>query len=222
MSVHTLYVVTRRNTDRIFPCCRAFTALWPLFLSSPRTQDPGISHNGVGLGMPILRVGVATSTLGAIGMVVQISIYPRIHDVMGTIKTYRVFSILFPIAYFTFPLIQTIPIDAAVWVAIFCVLIIHVTGRVFVIPATIMVLNNSAPNHNLLGKVHGIGQTVSAIFRTLGPFVAGYLYQEGLKLGSAIFPWCIVAGISILGFGAAQFVRDGTMPAVSIADEEQE
>lgn len=172
--------------------------------------------------MPILGVGVATSTLGAIGMIVQISIYPRIHDIMGTVKTYRVFSILFPIAYFAFPVIQTLPIDAAVWVAIVCVLLIHVMGRVFVIPATIMVLNNSAPHPTLLGKVHGIGQTVSAVFRTLGPFLAGYLYQGGLKLGSALFPWCIVAGISILGFGAAQFVRNGTASTDSITDEEQE
>lgn len=181
-----------------------------------------MDHNGIGLGMPILSVGVATSTLGVIGMVVQISIYPRIHDIMGTVKTYRVFTVLFPIAYFAFPVIQTLHIDAVVWVAIFCVLLIHVMGRVFVIPATLMVLNNSAPHPTLLGKVHGIGQTVSAIFRTLGPFVAGYLYQGGLKQGSAIFPWCIVAGISILGFGAAQFVRNGPVSTAFITDEEQD
>jgi Na+/melibiose symporter-like transporter len=170
--------------------------------------------------MPILGVGVATSTLGAIGMAVQIFIYPHIHDVMGTANTYRLFSILFPIAYVTFPFIQAISIDAAIWIVIFCVLLIHVTGRVFVIPATIMVLNNSAPHPTLLGKVHGIGQTVSAIFRTLGPFVAGYLYRGGLRLESAIFPWWIVAGISILGCGAAQFVRNGTVPTAPVVDED--
>jgi MFS family permease len=172
--------------------------------------------------MPIMGVGVATSTLGAIGMVVQIFIYPRIHDIMGTVRTYRLFSVMFPIVYLTFPFIRNIHIEAAVWVAIFCVLLIHVTGRVFVIPATIMVLNNSAPHPTLLGKVHGIGQTISAIFRTLGPFVAGYLYQGGLRLESVIFPWWIVAGISILGFGAAQFVRNGTVPTAPVIDEDQE
>ncbi|KAH8690793.1 major facilitator superfamily domain-containing protein [Talaromyces proteolyticus] len=202
----------------------AFTALWPLFLSSPRTQisDGGSeTHAGGGLGMPIMGVGVAASILGAIGMVIQIFVYPRIHDLMGTVKSYRYFSLLFPIAYFAFPFIRAIRIETGIWIAIIFILFIHVTGRVFVIPATLMVLNNSAPHPMLLGKVHGIGQTTSAAFRTLGPFFAGYLYEFGLRVDSVIIPWWIIAGLGIMGSAAAQFVRDGAVPVAVVVDHEE-
>lgn len=190
---------------------RAYTGLWPLFLSNPRenTDDVSTSKSG-GLGLPIEEVGIATSIAGAIGMFIQILIYPQINDVIGVVNSYRYFSCLFSIAYFALPLLGLIAETATVsiWLAIFSTLMVHVTGRVFVIPATLIILNNSAASPELLGKVHGIGQMASSVFRTLGPILAGYLFETGLELKSNLFAWWVVGGLAVVGSGAAQYVRD--------------
>ncbi|KUL82877.1 hypothetical protein ZTR_09026 [Talaromyces verruculosus] len=216
MSLCTFTFIMTLTSQSVFDFhMGAYTGLWPLFLSNPRenTDIESTSKSG-GLGLSIEDVGVATSIAGAIGMFIQILIYPQINDIIGVVNSYRYFSCLFPLSYFALPLLGLIPETATVtiWAAIFLTLMIHVTGRVFVIPATLIVLNNSAPSPELLGKVHGIGQMASSLFRTLGPFFAGYLYQASLQLQSIIFAWWVVAGLAIVGFCAAQYVRDGPVP----------
>ncbi|KAH8700902.1 major facilitator superfamily domain-containing protein [Talaromyces proteolyticus] len=224
MSIWTFTFIATLGSQAIFDFhMGAFAGLWPLFLSNARASpEDQVSGHAGGLGMSVKSVGLATSISGVIGVIIQIFIYPRVNDIIGTVNSYRTFSSLFLLAYLAFPLLQAIQPAAAMWPAIFLTLLIHVTGRVFVIPATIIVLNNSAPAAHLLGKVHGIGQMASALFRTLGPFFAGYLYQEGLKLESAVFSWWTVAVIAFLGFVAAQFVRNGPVPtAPASVDQER-
>lgn len=85
----------------------AFTNLWSLFLSTPRSAaDSPISlpltFTG-GLGMPAATVGLATSILGMLGMALQLFLYPTVHARLGTLTSFRYSLLLFPIAYLLAP-----------------------------------------------------------------------------------------------------------------------
>lgn len=53
-------------------------------------------------------VGLATSILGVIGMILQFTIYPKIQGRLGTAKSYQYFLIMFPAAYALAPYISLI------------------------------------------------------------------------------------------------------------------
>ncbi|KAK6586091.1 hypothetical protein PZA11_001148 [Diplocarpon coronariae] len=188
----------------------AFGNLLPLFLSSPRkTVARGLPFvfNG-GLGMAPRAVGLALAILGAIGILLQFLIYPRINTRLGNVQCFRIFCILFPIAYALAPFLAVVPTDPAylTWVCITLVIAIHTTGRIFVLPATIVLLNNCAPDPSVLGMVHGVGQTTSALFRTLGPVSAGWMFGKSFESGVIGAVWWGFAVVAVFGWVASLFV----------------
>ncbi|KAH6717415.1 major facilitator superfamily domain-containing protein [Leptodontidium sp. MPI-SDFR-AT-0119] len=203
----------------------AFANIWTLFLSTPRFLAPDSQGNSLpfsftgGLGMPAATVGIATSFLGIIGMVLQIFLYPPVHARLGTLRSFRYFLLLFPFAYFFAPYLAVLPSstvapDAAsgsfVWIGIIFVLLVQVTARTFTLPASIILLNNCSPHPSVLGTIHGIGQSVSAGFRTVGPVVGGWWYGAGLEAGVIGASWWGVAGMSAAGCVVAMWVYEGS------------
>ena len=95
----------------------AFNNLWLLFLSTPRydSKDPNSPARHLpfiftgGLGMDPQTIGLATSILGVIGMILQFTIYPKIQSRLGTAKSYQYFLIMFPAAYALAPYISLKP-----------------------------------------------------------------------------------------------------------------
>lgn len=90
----------------------AFTNLWTLFLSTPRSligrETLSLFFTG-GLGMPASMVGGATSILGVLGMLLQVFLYPPVHARLGTLRSFQWFLFLFPIAYFLAPFLAVLP-----------------------------------------------------------------------------------------------------------------
>ena len=215
----------------------AFTNIWSLFLSTPRYLAPGqqlppliesdkpvqgrslpLLFTG-GLGMPASTVGFATSFLGTLGMLLQIFLYPPIQARLGTMRSYRWFFLLFPVAYFVAPYLSIVPSSTAapdpasgsfIWVGILFVLLVQVTARTFTLPASIILLNNSSPHPSVLGTIHGLGQSVSAGFRTVGPIVGGWWYGYGLDIGMVAWGWWGVAAMSVGGCFTSYAMHEGS------------
>lgn len=82
----------------------------------------------------------------------------------------------------------------------------HTTGRIFVLPATIVLLNNCAPDPSVLGMVHGVGQTTSALFRTLGPVVGGWGFAVSWEKGVIGGVWWAMSGVAVCGWVASLWV----------------
>ncbi|KAL4876278.1 ASST-domain-containing protein [Aspergillus karnatakaensis] len=217
----------------------AFNNLWLLFLSTPRydpasptspTQHLPFIFTG-GLGMLPQSVGFATAILGVIGMLLQFTIYPSINSRLGTAKSYQYFLTLFPVAYAFAPYIALAPSTVPppgqanggwVWFSIVIVLFLQVTARTFTLPTSIILLNNCSPHPSVLGTIHGIGQSVSSAFRTIGPVFAGAWYGYGLEIGMVGFAWWIVSAVSVAGCVAAVFVYEGSGHEVFLPGEEEE
>ncbi|KAL2066944.1 hypothetical protein VTL71DRAFT_1368 [Oculimacula yallundae] len=211
-SIWTRNVITTLLAQAIFDFhMGAFGNLLPLFLSSPRLSSPNTRalpfiFTG-GLGMSPRSVGLALAILGFIGIALQFLIYPRLNTRLGNVLCFRIFSSLFPVAYTLAPFLALIPssssFTAVKWLSITAVIGIHTTGRIFVLPATIVLLNNCAPDPSVLGMVHGVGQTTSAFFRTAGPVVAGWGFGRSWEAGVIGAVWWTMAGVAVGGWVAS-------------------
>lgn len=232
----------------------AFTNIWTLFLSTPRPgfasispavetipevadiQGRSIGKRNLlwfagGLGMPASTVGNATSILGVLGMLLQVVMYPPVHARLGTLRSFRYFLVIFPIAYLLAPFLATLPqaqnadgsssVSSVLWFAIVFILFLHTSARTMTLPASIILLNNCSPHPSVLGTIHGLGQSVSAGFRTVGPIVGGWWYGMGLDWGMSAFSWWAVAIASVLGSVASLSLYEGSGKEIELDDEEE-
>ncbi|PTB67734.1 MFS general substrate transporter [Trichoderma citrinoviride] len=220
----------------------AFGNMWSLFLSTPRyiISTPERSEKlrrylpllfTGGLGMPASTVGVATSFLGFVGMFLQVTLYPPIQARLGTMRSFRWFLFLFPVAYFVAPYLSILPSwspppepasGGFIWAGIIGVVFLQVMARTFTLPASIILLNNCSPHPSVLGTIHGLGQSVSALFRTVGPVIGGWWYGYGLDIGMVAWGWWGVAAVSLLTCGTALGMHDGSGHEILLEGEELE
>ncbi|KAH8803389.1 MFS transporter-like protein [Xylogone sp. PMI_703] len=217
----------------------AFTNLWSLFLSTPRPSPSDLAANPSslpfsftgGLGMPASTVGLATSILGLLGMALQLSFYPRINSHLGTLRSLQFFLPLFPIAYFLAPYLAVLPSSSAfpdtatgvyIWIGITLVLFLQVTARTFTLPASIILLNNCSPHPSVLGTVHGLGQSISAASRTIGPLVSSWWYGVGLDIGLIGTAWWGVAAVAASGCIIAVWMYEGSGHEILLEGERED
>jgi MFS family permease len=218
-----------------------FNSLWFIFLSAAR-YDPKSEANGDyhphgpfvftgGLNLPPVQVGTAMSILGIIGITLQILIYPRANDKYGVLPLYRTFVYGFPLAYLLAPYLAILPSTspppsppngALVWIGLCIVLFFFVVSRTFVLPATMILINNCSPHPSVLGTVHGVAQSVGSAARTLGPGVAGYLFSVGLRVGVVGLPWWALAGLGAFAVFTSIFVREGSGHEILLEGETRE
>ncbi|KAI1363333.1 major facilitator superfamily domain-containing protein [Xylaria arbuscula] len=198
----------------------AFGSAWPLLLSGTRESSASVDdlHRSLkgGLGLSPQNLGYTMAFAGLAGLLLQFLFYPAVHKEWGTLKCYRLFSLLFPIVYVTSPFLLVMAgssrtsIEMFTWVFILVLLFIHSTSRIFCVPASIMLLNNCSPHPSVLGIVHGIGQATAAGFRTLGPVCAGYLHGIAIANKSIGLSWWVISGTAILAWLVSLVIREGS------------
>ena len=219
-----------------------FNSLWFIFLSANRwnpndsTEKSSYEPHGPfvftgGLSLPPVQVGAAMSILGIIGIVLQILIYPRANDKYGVLPLYRIFVYGFPIAYLLAPYLAILPSNSSapnpasgpvVWIGLCFVLFFFVVSRTFVLPATMILINNCSPHPSVLGTVHGVAQSVGSAARTMGPAVAGFLFGVGLDIGVVGVAWWVLA---VFGFAAcltSTWVREGSGHEIMLEGESRD
>ncbi|KAH8671409.1 major facilitator superfamily domain-containing protein [Xylariales sp. PMI_506] len=218
-----------------------FNSLWFVFLSTPVydpahpnppdfVPSPPFRFTG-GLGLPPRNVGMAMAMLGSIGITMQLFLYPRLSSRFGNIRMWRVCLFLFPLAYTLIPFLSLVPSTTAppsqktgpaVWAALAGVLLIQVTGRTFALPAQTILVNNCTPHPSVLGSVHGMGQSVSSLARTIGPVTGGLLYGLGLSHGLVGGVYWGLACVAICGLLASFFVREGNGHEIWLEGDNEE
>jgi hypothetical protein len=208
----------------------SFNSLWFVFLSTP-VFDPNAppAIEGAlgrklpflftgGIGLPPKEVGMAMAILGTLGISLQLLLYPPVSTRLGTLRSWRVFLTCFPVTYFLVPYLSLVPSlsspphgkdGAAIWLALAAVLLCHVVGRTFALPAQTILVNNCTPHPSVLGTVHGVAQSASSLARTVGPMLCGYLYGLGLQGGVIGAVWWGLSGVAVCGALASLLVREG-------------
>lgn len=201
-----------------------------LHLPSDYHPKPPLVFTG-GLGLPPAAIGTSLAILGVIGISLQLILYPRISFRFGTVPCYRISLLVFPLVYMAMPFLAQVPSSSpspqpasgvAFWMALILVLATQVLARTFALPGTAILINNACPHPSVLGTIHGLGQSVSSLMRTVGPIGAGLSYGAGLRAGVVGAVFWGMAGWALLGFFAGQRVRDGDGHEIFLEGEQED
>ena len=165
------------------------------------------------------EVGFAMSTLGAIGVTLQLVIYPMLNDRFGTIRIWRAALFVFPVAYALAPfpaLIASLAIASVsgkaiiVWISVGFVLLLFVVGRTGVTPATTLLINDCTPHPSVRGTIHTAGTVIGNLSRSFFPVIAFAIFGKGLEVGVVgLGFWCL-ACLGILACVASRWVEQGS------------
>ncbi|KAK6344129.1 hypothetical protein TWF696_007773 [Orbilia brochopaga] len=212
-----------------------FMQLYPIFLSTPRADNSHpstpLSFTG-GLGLPAAQVGSAMAILGFIGITMQLFVYPPLQTRLGTLRSYRMSLLLFPIAYLFTPFLAVLPSanrdlrepasGPAVWTGIVVALMVQVTARTFAGPGNVILLINSVDNRRALGTVNGLGASLSSLARAVGPLSAGWGYGLALEEGVVGAVWWAMAVVAMGGVFVSSYITEGEGFAQREEEEEEE
>jgi len=211
-----LHVSTFNSLFSVYLSAKVYDPADPVPSTLTRPHLP-FSFTG-GLGWHPTRIGIALAVLGGIGIALQLLAYPALHARLGSLGSYRLFLVFFPLAYCLMPYLSTIPSSkpppgeasgALLWLGVLVVLAIQVTGRTFALPSNILLVNNCSPHPSVLGTVHGIAQSVSSLSRSVGPIVGTYGFGKCLETGVVGGVFWSLGIVALLGWGIAWRVREG-------------
>lgn len=194
----------------------AFNSMFFSLLPAPRVHDSDAFNLPFrftgGLGLSSKKIGLANTTIGIIGIPMQLFLYPRLVSVMGVKKSYCVFLPLSIGAYFLLPYLVLLPDNTVlIWTCLSTVLAMHVMSRTFVNPATMILVNNCAPSPNLLGTIHGFASSISSAARIAGPTMGGAMLGWGLSHNFIGLPLWLLAIIAIVNWIALLWIEDVNM-----------
>ncbi|KAI9697410.1 MAG: hypothetical protein M1836_004688 [Candelina mexicana] len=180
----------------------SYNSLYPIFAQAPPPIGRSLSTKEIGL--TIAFAGIAT-------IVFQVGVFGRVRDRLGNKITYRVGLAGFTIAFMLMPWVgykqpsQMKGIGAGkgwLWAELCFVLLIKTVAAVGGLTSALLLITNSAPNHNVLGKLNGLAQTLSAAGRAAGPFISGGLFSVATHVhpkGEAL-AWGVFGGVAFIGF----------------------
>ncbi|KAH9875290.1 hypothetical protein J1614_004781 [Plenodomus biglobosus] len=202
----------------------SYNSLYPIFAEE---QPP------TGRGLKPEAVGLSLSFAGAITILFQVGIFGRLRGKLGNKASYRVSLAFFVAAFALMPWVgykednshKRIGSGPAwLWFELGVVLVIKTIAGVGGLTAALLMITNSAPNHNVLGTLNGLAQTLSAAGRAAGPFISGSLFTAATKIQpkGEVLPFGVFAGISLVGFLLSIGIRGEGLEAEDWTDSEEE
>lgn len=193
----------------------AFNSILFSLLPTPKADSKDFhlpfSFTG-GLGLSSEKMGLVNTTIGMIGIPLQLFVYPRLIGSLGVRSSYLVFLPLSIVAYLALPYLVLLPDnDALIWTCLSSVLTMQVLSRTFVNPATVMLVNDCAPSPNLLGTVHGLASSISSVARIMGPTVGGVVLGWGLAHSLVALPLWLLGILAGLNWCILWWIEDVDM-----------
>ncbi|KAI1204326.1 MFS general substrate transporter [Annulohypoxylon truncatum] len=185
----------------------AFMHIFPVYLSSPPADNGEASFFAFagGLGLRSSTIGMWLSTFGICGILLQLLIYPRLQTRIGTRGVFRIALVLFPITYAAAPYLSLLAGEddgALRWVFLGLVVCSQIMARTMAIPSTVILLTEAAPSKTVLGTVHGAGNMLASLARTVGPAVGGYVFALGVQEGIiGLVWWLYLVAIALCALG---------------------
>ncbi|KXT16385.1 hypothetical protein AC579_5600 [Pseudocercospora musae] len=175
--------------------------LLPVLLSMPKADQPPhlpFKFTG-GFEMSTKRIGGILSIQGVIQMIATILVFPIVNRKLGSLWTYRMVVLSYPMLYFLVPYITLVP-DAVKLPCIYLAIFWKVTAQAFAFPSSSIMLANTAPSSKVLGKLNGAAASAASACRAFGPTVSGVMQSAGLSIGTLGLPWWV--NVLIAGIGA--------------------
>ncbi|KAF5015300.1 hypothetical protein F66182_13416, partial [Fusarium sp. NRRL 66182] len=165
-----------------------FDSLFPVYLHHPQqdmTNDPDVKlpfkfTSGFGLGSQ--TIGILYTLNGIIGMFVQFIFFPFCAQRYGVLRCFQAVALCFPFIYFVTPFLVLVP-ESLSMIIVYLLLMTKMILGMFAFPCTTILLTNTASSLKVLGTLNGVGVSISAIGRAVGPALVGEAFTVGVKLG---------------------------------------
>lgn len=178
----------------------SFDILMPLFLSEPiSNQKPHLPFKfSGGFALSTKTIGFMMAVQGVYSMVAQLFLFPFLVRKLGTLRTFRMVMVVWPLLYFAVPYLVLLPTTVQ-RLGIYASLLIKITFHVIAFPSTAILIANAAPSKSVLGSINGVAASIACLARALGPSVTGFLHTAGLKLGYNGVAWWIGGLVCAIG-----------------------
>jgi len=175
--------------DEVFP-------LWSM-------QDVSVG----GLNFTTNSIGIANSIAGLMTVMIQLFIYHRVANRLGLIRTFRIGSLLSIPAFLAFPTANIVYVHvfnqstALLWVYFAFLFILRQMASQMAFSSVMNLISNSVDSTNM-GAVNGLGQSLVAATRAIGPVTGASLLAWSLSNNMG-FPFNFYFVFLVLGFGLA-------------------
>lgn len=181
----------------------AFDSLLPVFLHFPEQQMDGNPDVQLpfkfigGFGVESQTIGFFYTLIGIFGMFVQFFFFPTVAKRYGVLNITKLVYLVFPVVYFITPFTALVPSAVRNYV-VFLLMLTKLSATIFSFPCCTILLTNSATSLSILGTLNGVGTSVSALGRAVGPAIAGATFSFGVNRGYVIIPWWTLAVMAAL------------------------
>ena len=172
-----------------------------------------------GLGLQPRDLGIILTIQGVSTVMFQIGILPWITKRVSIVSLFKICGIpsAFTLGALPFvPLLRSIPGESVLGWALLALIVMFRAALASTLFTCVMIMINNSTSPSNLGKANGIGQTLAALARAVGPVLGGMLWFLGQKVGQPYLPWMINFLLSIAMWLLSLFVN----PSLSIPHEE--
>ncbi|KAI8674369.1 hypothetical protein NCS55_00760800 [Fusarium keratoplasticum] len=187
----------------------SFNSLYPIFAATPPPAGRDLLPS---------KIGVSLSVAGLASIIFQAFLFQPFKTRMGNLGTYQLALLGLGISMVLMPWVgyaDDEPLfgvgSGKLWLylELGVVLILKNLCAVGGLSSVMLLITNSAPSHASLGSLNGLAQTLSALGRSIGPFVSGALFTLSTRIhpkGEAL-AWSLFGGLAICGWIASLFIH---------------
>ncbi|KAJ3560584.1 hypothetical protein NPX13_g9253 [Xylaria arbuscula] len=198
--------------------------LMPIFFEDKKADLHGLVASALnpfyspgGLGLSMQTVGMILAVNGGIALFVQVVIFPLAAEKIGVFRLFIIVTALHPIAYLIVPFLIYVP-DCMLLPAIYTCLTVRNLLSIVLYPLLLILIKESTPSPDMLGRVNGLAASAGAACRMVAPPVAGYLYSFGSQVNCTSLAWYGSAFVAMIGMEEASFGKEGYF-GVSVVKE---
>lgn len=174
-----------------------------------------------GFALSTKSIGGILSVQGVIQMFATMVVFPTVQLKLGTLTTYRMVVLTYPLLYLLVPYLTLAPVSLRM-PAVYIILVWKVTAQAFSFPSNNMMLSNATPRRQR-GTFNGVAQSSASLARAIGPTVSGLLQAAGLARGMLGLPWWVNALVATLGAILSLFMTEHkSSPSDPEKDDDEE
>ena len=162
-----------------------------------------------GLSFTAEDIGAALSVGGVVLIVYQTTLFPRVVDRLGLIKSYRVGTGLTLALTMVFPFVHLLALGATprplLWAALMALSCLRMVSSANCFVGSMIIVNNSVSRANL-NRVNGVCQALSSLSRAVMPMAAGALWSALAEQPWPLQPHGLYLALTVV---AAMMVANG-------------
>ena len=140
-------------------------------------------------------------------MIAQIFFFPWVTRKLGSLCTFRVVVMAYPLLYMLIPYLVLLPHSLRTF-GIYVVLAWKVTAQSLAFPSMAIMIANSTPSKRVLGTLNGAAASSASLCRAIGPTFSGFVQSSGLRIGYVGLPWWTSAGVAVCGASLSLLMND--------------